>query len=60
MQAPASDDWYVVEQAGLVRIIRNGVYLSQPFLDIRAGIGGNRGERPTCHRAAIAPLRRAL
>jgi glucose/arabinose dehydrogenase len=44
-QRPGSDDWYLVEQQGLIRILRNGQILATPFLDVTAGIGGNLGER---------------
>lgn len=46
LTAPAGDDrLFVVEQAGRVRIIRGGVLLPQPFLDITARVsnGGERG-----------------
>lgn len=45
IQPPGSTDWYVVEQAGRIRILRNGAYLSTPFLDVTAAIGSNLGER---------------
>jgi glucose/arabinose dehydrogenase len=45
MQPPASDDWYIVEQAGRIRIVRNGHVLALPFLDLAAGMGTNFGER---------------
>lgn len=45
MQPPGSDDWYVVDQSGRVRIIRAGALLPTPFLDISAGMGNNLGER---------------
>ena len=44
-QPPGSSDWYIVEQAGRIRIIRNGAFLSTPFLDITAAMGSNFGER---------------
>ena len=44
-QPPGSADWYVVEQGGIIRIVRNGQLLATPFLDISAGIGQNGGER---------------
>jgi glucose/arabinose dehydrogenase len=44
-QPPGSSDWYIVEQAGRIRIIRNGQFLSTPFLDIRDAIGTGLGER---------------
>jgi len=44
-QPPGSGDWYLVEQPGLVRIIRGGQILPDPFLDVTAGIGTNLGER---------------
>lgn len=46
LTAPAGDArLFVVEQAGRVRIIRNGAVLSQPFFDIRSRVssGGERG-----------------
>jgi glucose/arabinose dehydrogenase len=46
LTAPANDTrLFVVEQAGRVRIIKNGVLLPQPFLDITARVssGGERG-----------------
>jgi glucose/arabinose dehydrogenase len=45
MQPPGSSDWYLVEQRGLVRILRAGQFLPTPFLDLTAGIGSNLGER---------------
>ncbi len=45
MQAPGSDDWYMVEQSGRVHIIRAGALLPTAFLDISAGMGNNLGER---------------
>jgi len=44
-QTPGSDDWYVVEQAGQIRIIRKGHVLPSPFLDVSAAMGTNFGER---------------
>lgn len=44
-QPPGSNDWYLVEQQGLVRIVRGGQILATPFLDVTAGIGSNLGER---------------
>jgi len=45
--APAGDRarLFVVEQAGVIRVVRNGRVLAQPFLDIRADVsaGGERG-----------------
>src|SRR5207247_6275115 len=36
---------FVVEQAGCIRVVKNGVLLAQPYLDIRSkvGSGGERG-----------------
>lgn len=34
-----TSDWYVLEQRGVIRISRNGVLLTTPFLDIQGGIG---------------------
>src|SRR5205085_3192682 len=45
VQPPGSSDWYLVEQAGRIRIVRNGQILEPPFLDITAAIGTNLGER---------------
>lgn len=45
MQPPGSNDWYLVEQGGRVRIVRNGAILATPFLDISAAFGDNLGER---------------
>lgn len=44
-QRPGSEDLYVVEQGGTVRIIRDGRTLSEPFLDIsdRVTAGGEQG-----------------
>lgn len=39
-QPPGSTDWYLVEQRGVIRIIRNGQFLATPFLDIQNQIGG--------------------
>src|SRR5262249_14405038 len=44
-QPPGSRDWYLVEQRGTIRIIRNGVFLATAFLDVQAGMGTNPGER---------------
>lgn len=44
-QPPGSTDWFVVSQAGRIRIVRAGALLATPFLDISAGIGNNPGER---------------
>jgi glucose/arabinose dehydrogenase len=45
-QAPGSpNDWYLVEQNGLVRILRNGTPLATPFLDLRMAMGTGHGER---------------
>ena len=46
LTAPRGDDrLFVVEQAGRIRIVRDGATLSTPFLDIRARVrsGGERG-----------------
>jgi glucose/arabinose dehydrogenase len=45
LQPPGSSDWYLVEQAGRIRIVRNGELLATPFLDISAAIGTGLGER---------------
>ncbi len=45
IQPPGSTDWYLVEQAGRIKIIRNGAILATPFLDISKGMGTNAGER---------------
>jgi len=44
-QPPGSEDLYVVEQGGAVRIVRDGETLEEPFLDIGEEItsGGERG-----------------
>jgi glucose/arabinose dehydrogenase len=44
-QPPGSADWYLVEQAGRILIIRDGQILPTPFLDIQAAMGTNAGER---------------
>lgn len=44
-QPPGSDDWYVVSQDGVIRIVRAGNVLATPFLDISAAMGTNLGER---------------
>lgn len=44
-QPKGSTDWYIVEQRGRIRIIRNGAILATPFLDIQAAMGNNYGER---------------
>ncbi|MBB5020350.1 hypothetical protein HNQ59_003669 [Chitinivorax tropicus] len=46
LTAPAGDSrLFIVEQGGLIRIIKNGVLLGVPFLDIQASVtsGGERG-----------------
>lgn len=42
---PADDRMFVVEQAGVIRIIENGQLLPNPFLDIRSSVqsGGEQG-----------------
>jgi glucose/arabinose dehydrogenase len=46
LTAPAGDDrLFVVEQPGRVRIIRGGVVLAQPVLDITAKVSQSGGER---------------
>ena len=45
MQPPNSDDWYVVEQRGQIRILRNGTVVEPPFLDIQSAMGTSLGER---------------
>ena len=47
IQPKGSTDWYLVEQAGRIRIIRNGAFLGTTFLDITAQMGtaGSLGER---------------
>lgn len=45
-QAPGSpNDWYLVEQNGMVRIVHNGTPLATPFLDLGAAMGNGFGER---------------
>jgi glucose/arabinose dehydrogenase len=44
-QPPGSDDWYIVEQEGRVKILRNGNVLATPFLDIHTAIGTPTGLR---------------
>ena len=46
LTAPAGDPrLFIVEQAGTIRIVQNGVVLAAPFLDIRTRVsaGGERG-----------------
>lgn len=38
-QAPDSNDWYLVEQRGRILILRDGVLLPTPFLDLQAEVG---------------------
>jgi glucose/arabinose dehydrogenase len=45
IQPPGSSDWYVVEQAGRILIVRGGAVLATPFLDIQAAMGTGLGER---------------
>ena len=44
-QPPGSDDLFVVERAGKVRIVRDGGTIDEPFLDISDNVttGGERG-----------------
>jgi glucose/arabinose dehydrogenase len=35
-QAPGSDDWYLVQQTGFIRVLRDGALLPEPFLDVSA------------------------
>ena len=44
-QPPGSADWYVVEQAGRIRILRGGQFLAKAFLDVTASFGSDLGER---------------
>jgi glucose/arabinose dehydrogenase len=44
-QPPGSPDWYLVEQSGLIRIVRGGQFLPTPFLDIEDAIGSDLDER---------------
>jgi len=44
-QPPGSPDWYLVEQRGTIRIIRNGAFLATTFLDMQAAMGTSPGER---------------
>jgi glucose/arabinose dehydrogenase len=37
-QPPGSDDWYLVQQNGLIRVLQNGVLRPTPFLDLSAEI----------------------
>jgi glucose/arabinose dehydrogenase len=45
VQPPGSSDWYLIEQAGLIRIIRDGDFLPTTFLDITAAIGTDLNEQ---------------
>jgi glucose/arabinose dehydrogenase len=45
LQPPGSDDWYVVEQRGRIRILRNGAAVDPAFLDVQDAIGTSLGER---------------
>jgi len=38
-QAPNANDWYLVEQRGRILILRDGVLLPTPFLDLQAEVG---------------------
>jgi glucose/arabinose dehydrogenase len=38
VQAPDSNDWYLVEQRGRIMILRDGVLLPNPFLDVQSEI----------------------
>lgn len=38
VQAPGSNDWYLVEQRGRVLVLREGSLLPTPFLDLRSEI----------------------
>ncbi len=37
--------FYILEQAGVIRVLRDGVLLSDPFLDIRKQVNSNANER---------------
>jgi glucose/arabinose dehydrogenase len=37
-QAPGSDEWYLLEQAGRVRVAKGGMLLPTPFLDVSGDI----------------------
>jgi glucose/arabinose dehydrogenase len=39
VQPPDSDDWYLVQETGQVRILRDGQLLPQPFLDLSSEFG---------------------
>jgi glucose/arabinose dehydrogenase len=45
LASPSRNRLFVVEQAGLVRIVKNGKTLSKPFMDLRSRVrsGGERG-----------------
>ncbi|HMJ15684.1 MAG TPA: PQQ-dependent sugar dehydrogenase [Polyangiaceae bacterium] len=56
VQAPGSNDWYLVEQGGRVMIWSGGALRSTPFIDLRSesAIGGGYEERGL-HSLAFAP-----
>lgn len=41
IQPPDSDDWYLVEQRGRIRILRDGALLATPFYDVSSEISLN-------------------
>lgn len=41
IQPPGSDDWYLVEQRGRIRILRDGALIPTPFYDVSSEISLN-------------------
>jgi glucose/arabinose dehydrogenase len=37
-QPPDSNDWYLVQQNGIIRVLRDGALLPEPFLDLSAEV----------------------
>jgi len=58
VQPPGSNDWYLVQQNGVIRVFRNGALLPTPFLNLSgefAFIDGNNFEDRGLLSIAFAP-----
>lgn len=57
-QPPGSEDWYLVEQKGVIRILRDGALLDAPFFDVSAEVtmpGQGGYEEQGLHSLAFPP-----
>jgi glucose/arabinose dehydrogenase len=58
VQPPGQNDWYLVQQSGVIRVFRDGKLLATPFLDLSgefAFIAGNNFEDRGLLSIAFAP-----